>query len=584
MTESNHQLATIFHDLSSMYRFLGGKNPFRAIAYQNAAQAIKGLPEDISFYIKEDSLREIPGIGASLEKDIMEFNERGAIKRYDKIKKRVPHGLMELMDISGFGPQSLKKLYKKFHFETKEEVVKALQDGRVSKLKGFGPRKIENMLRGLKLHKTTESRMPLWNALESGEKIVDLLKTLPGVKKVALAGSLRRRKEMIGDFDILAAVSRSARKNVSAVFTSPKLAKKVLAKGETRASIIVKENGKQADLRMVDESEWGAALQYFTGSKEHNIHLRTVARDKGYKISEYGIFNIHTTKRMAGKTEEDVYSTLRMQFIPPEMREDRGEIDLALHHKIPCLVELKDIRGDLQMHSNWSDGLQTLEEIVAFVQKNFSYEYIAITDHSKSQRVAGGMDEKEFLKQFKAIEKLNAKIGKEFLKSGVEVDILEDGSLDLANEILAQFDWVTASVHSGFRRNNTDRLIKACENPYVHCIGHPTGRILGKREPYPLDIGVLIQAAVKTGTALEINAQPDRMDMNEEFAALARKSGVNIVISTDSHKYNDFYCMQLGVAIARRAWCEAENILNTRTWEDIKHITLKKANKRMIKH
>ena len=576
MTEGNKQLASIFHDLASMYRFLGGENPFRALAYQRASQVIQSLPKDISYYIKDNSLQEIPGIGESLEEDIKEFNESGVIRRFERLKRRVPYGLMELMDIRGFGPQSLKTLYKKLHTETKDEVVKALKDGRVSEIKGFGPKKVENMLRSLKLHKSMEDRMVLWGALQAGDKLVDLLRDVPEVKKVELAGSLRRRKETIGDIDVLAVVSPRDRKKVASYFTGSKLAQKVLANGDTRASILLKENGRQADLRMIDESEWGAALQYFTGSKEHNIHLRKIAREKGYKISEYGVFTVDKNMRIAGKTEKEIYNMLGLQYIPPEMREDRGEVDLALKNKIPDLVELNDIRGDLQMHSNWSDGLQTLDEIVEYVRKNFRYDYIAMTDHSKASRVAGGMDEKGFLKQIKAIKELNKRIGKDFLKAGAEVDILADGSLDLAGELLAQLDWVTASVHSGFTRDNTDRLIKACEHPYVHCIGHPTGRIMGKRDPYKLQVAEVIRAAVKTGTALEINAQPDRMDMNDDLAWEVRKSGVKIVISTDSHKFTDFDFMRLGVDIARRAWCTKENVLNTGTWREVKHFISKK--------
>lgn len=552
------------------------------MAYQRASQTIMGLPEDISYYIEEDSLEEIPGIGASVAHDIMEFNQRGSVRRFETLRKRVPHALIPLMDIAGFGPQSLKKLYKELHLKTQEEVIRALENGRVAQLKGFGPKKIENMLRGLKLHKQVEERMLLWEARQTGEKFLSLLNDVGGIERIELAGSLRRRKETVGDLDILALVEQRDRKKVVESFTSTKVARSVLAKGSTRASIILKENGKQADLRMVDEADWGASLQYFTGSKEHNIHLRTIAKDLGYKINEYGIFQIKNGKRIAGRTEAEIYQTLGMQYIPPEMREDRGEIDLALDNKIPKLVALSDIKGDLQMHSTWSDGLMALEHIVAFVQENFSYEYIAITDHSKSERIAGGMDEKAFMKQMRAIDKLNKERGANFLKAGAEVDILADGSLDLSDEILARLDWVTASIHSGFSHNNTARLLKACENPYVHCIGHPTGRIIGKRDPYPLDFTELIHAAAETGTALEINAQPDRMDLNDELAAEVRKSGVMLVISTDSHKYTDFYTMELGVDIARRAWCTPENILNTRSWREVERMLSKKRRLKVV--
>jgi DNA polymerase (family X) len=426
------------------------------------------------------------------------------------------------------------------------------------------------------LHKSVEDRMLLWEALQNGEEVVTLLKELPEVKQIELAGSLRRKKETIGDMDILIAAAPNQWKKIANYFTSSKVSSKTLVKGETRASIITKKSGRQADLRIVAEDEWGSALQYFTGSKEHNIHLRTVAKNKGYKISEYGIFSIKDGKRIASKTEEEIYSTLGMQFIPVEMREDKGEIEMAIQHKIPKLIELEDIKGDLQMHSNWSDGLQTLDEIATYVTKSFKYDYIAITDHTKSSRVAGGMDEKEFLKQINTIKKLNERLGRDFVKAGAEVDIRADGTLDLSDEILGQLDWVTASIHAGFSHDNTDRLIKACQNQYVHCIGHPTGRLIGKRDPYPVVIDKVIEAAKENNTALEINAQPDRLDLNDELANLARKADVKLVISTDSHKPTDFHFMSVGVSVARRAWCTSDNILNTNSWESLQQKISKK--------
>jgi DNA polymerase (family X) len=568
MTEQNKKLSHILNDIASMYRFLGGENPFRALAYKKAAQAIEGLPEDMSVYDKQGTLDDIPGVGESILKDIQEFLKTKSISRFEKLKRKVPFELMELMEIRGFGPESLKKMYKELHLETKEEVVGALQDGSIKKLKGFGDKKVDGMLRSLKLHKTIEDRMLLWDAIQEGEKLVARLKAIDAVKKIELAGSLRRRKETVGDFDLLVAATKANRKKIADIFTSSEMATKVLSKGETKCSILLNGN-RQADLRIVDEQEWGAALQYFTGSKEHNIHLRTIARTKGFKISEYGVFSIKSDKRVAGKTEEEIYDTLGMSCMPPEMREDKGEIELAQHHKVPMLVELKDIKGDLQMHSTGSDGLQTLDEIVTYVRQHFNYEYIAITDHTQSSRVAGGMKEKDFLKQIATIKEVNLKLGNDFVKAGAEVDILADGSLDLSDEILEQLDWVTASIHSGFAHDNTERLIQACRNPFVHCIGHPTGRLIGKREPYSVSIERLIEVAKETGTALEINAQADRMDLNDELAFRARKAGVKLVISTDSHKPTDFHFMQLGVFLARRAWCKAGEILNTLSWREV---------------
>jgi DNA polymerase (family 10) len=579
MSKRNEELARIFHTMADIYRLLGN-NKFRAIAYQNASNVIDGLPEDISFYVKTDTLDDVPGIGKTLEANIREYLKKGRIERFEKLSRKVPLGLIELMNINGFGPQSLRIIHEKLKLETKDEVISALQDGRIEKLKGFGPKKVENLLRALKLHKTVEDRMLLIAALRAGNEMISELKTLSEVKKVELAGSLRRKKETIGDIDILVAAASADRKPVINLFTSSRMASKVLARGETKASIISRSIKRQVDLRIVKESEWGSALQYFTGSKEHNIHLRTIAKNKGFKISEYGIFNLKDEKRVAGKTEDEIYETLGMQWMPPEMREDRGEIELARAHHIPTLIDLKNIRGDLQMHSDWSDGLQTLDDMVKFVRENFHYEYIAITDHSQSSRIAGGMDEKGFLKQLTAVKELNENLGMDFLKAGAEVDILPDGSLDLSDEVLEQLDWVTASIHSGFRKDNTDRIIKACEHPLVHCIGHPTGRLIGKREAYTFSFEEVIKAALHSGTALEINAQPDRMDLNDEMAFEAREQGVKLVISTDSHKPTDYYFMELGIYVARRAWCKPSDILNTCAWSDLQKFASKK-RKRM---
>jgi DNA polymerase (family 10) len=493
----------------------------------------------------------------------------GKIKLYEQLKKSVPIELMDLMEIKGFGPQSLKQIHKQLKISTKDELFKALEDGTITKLKGFGQKKAANMLEGIKLHKTIEERMLLWDALEAGENIVQWMKKIPEVIHVELAGSLRRGKETIGDIDILASGDENNRKKIVDHFTSKEIAKQILAQGDTKASIVLKNSGRQADLRIVNEDEWGSALQYFTGSKEHNIHLRTIAKEQGFKISEYGIFSIKSNKKIAGKTEEEIYRTLGFQMMPPEMREDIGEIKLASKNKIPKLVSLKDIKGDLHIHSTWSDGLNTIEEIVNHVRKFFSYQYIVITDHSKSSRIAKGLDEKQILKQVKEIEELNEKLGENFVKTGLEVDILPDGKLDISDEILSRLNWVSASIHSNFNQDNTDRIIRACENPCVNCISHPTGRLIGVREPYLINIEQIIETAKHSNTALEINSQPNRMDLNDELSALVREEEVKIVINTDSHSLDNFNFMKLGVIIARRAWCTPANILNTKSWGEI---------------
>ncbi len=581
MTPTNRALARIFKEMGDIYTFNDGANHFRASAYLRAARVLAGLEEDVSRFTEPGALENLPGIGESIAEKIREYLETGKIVQYEALKESVPHELLDLLDIKGFGPQSIKAISSALGIRTRAGIVKALQDGSISRLKGFGEKKVENMLKGLKLHKTLEERMLLWDALELGEGIVRLLSRLPEVQKVELAGSLRRAKETIGDIDILVAAEDRHRTKIVDYFTGLGNIKSVLAKGETKVSAILKEQLRQVDIRLVHPDEWGAALQYFTGSKEHNIHLRSLAREKGLKISEYGVFRLRDNKRLGGAREEDVYRAMDMAWIPPEMREDRGELDLAAQNRIPRLVELEDIRGDLQMHTQWSDGMHTIEEIVRYVKKNLDYDYIVLTDHSKSSRIAHGMAENQFLEQLQAIRDVNAKLGREFVKAGAEVDILPDGSLDLSDELLSQLDIAVAAIHTAFSRDNTDRLIRACENPYISIIGHPTGRLIGARDVYPVNMRRVIEAAAETGTALEINAQPNRMDLNDEWAHLAREKGVKLVISTDMHLLSNFRYMKLGVLLARRAWCTPDDVLNTWKWKEVRAFVQRK---RMAAH
>lgn len=574
--ENNKKIAKIFSEMSSIYKYLGGDNRFRAIAYGKAAKVINAMQEDIAEYKTNQSSEKHSGIGEGMKEKIDEFLKTGKIEKYEVLKKSVPFELLDVLSIKSFGPQTLKKIHNELNISNKQGIIDALNNGSIAKIKGFGQKKVNNMILGLKLHKTIEDRMLLWDALEIGEKIVDKIKLFPEVKQIELAGSLRRRKETIGDIDILIACEEKHRNKIITFISSKEFAQKIVAKGDTKVSVILNGIDKQVDYRIVNEDEWGTALQYFTGSKEHNIHLRTIAKDRGFKLSEYGLFSINSGAKINTKTEEDIYRSLNFQYMPPEMREDRGEIELASQNKIPELISLEDIRGDLQMHSNWSDGINTIDEIVKYIKRKFSYEYIVITDHSKSSPIANGMDEKKLLKQISAIKEINKKLGENFVKTGLEVDILSDGTLDISNEILAQLDWVTASIHSNFNKENTQRIIRACENPYVSCIGHPTGRLIGLREPYKLDFKSILETAKETNTALEINAQPERMDLNDELATLARKKGVPLVISTDSHSLNNFNYMKLGVYIARRAWCQKSDILNTKSWNEIEIFLNKK--------
>lgn len=548
-------------DMSNIYRYLGAAERFRSTAYAKAAQSIDGLKEDVTTYLSQQTTEDIPGIGESIAEKIGEYVKTGKIRKYEELKRKVPLELLELMNVSGFGPQTLKQIHRELKISTKEALIKAIEDGRISRLKGFGPKKVENMKRGLKLQKQASERMPLWKAMQIGERIVNQLRVLEEIREIELAGSIRRGKETIGDIDILIACDPAHRRKVIEFFTRVPDVKVVLAKGETKASILIKERNVQVDLRVINDQEWGAALLYFTGSKEHNIYLRTLAREKGLKISEYGVFDASSQKRLAGKNEKEIYDLFGLQFIPPELREMRDEFELAAKRKIPRLIELEDIKGDMQMHSTWSDGSMDIEPLARFVMKNYPYEFIVLTDHSKSSRIAHGMDEREFLKEIREIERINKKLGKNYILKGVEVDILADGSLDLKDDLLRKMDWVCASIHSGFTKDNTERLVKACQHPLVHCIGHPTGRLIGKREPYKADWEEVFKAAAKAGTAMEINAQPDRMDLKDELARQAVEAGVKLTISTDSHTAAQFAFMKLGVLVARRAGCKKGNVL-----------------------
>lgn len=572
----NESLSRIFHDMAALYRYLGNEERFRALAYDKASRVMAALPDDVSVYAGQNKLEDIPGIGEGIHGKIEEYLNTGKIAKYEELKKAVPYEIMELMEVTGFGPQSLKKIHSELDINTQKELINALHDGRIEKIKGFGRKKVENMLRGLKIHKVVEDRMLLWDALQIGEGIVEKLQKLPEVKACELAGSLRRKKETIGDVDVLVSCSDRDRKKIVDYFTKPAIAATILAKGDTKASIIEENSGRQVDLRLVNENEWGSALQYFTGSKEHNIHLRTIAREKGYKISEYGIFTIKNEKWVAGKTEEEIYKILGFQIMPPEMREDKGEIELSMKGKIPRLISLGEIKGDMHLHSTWSDGARSIDEMVSYARKNLPYDYIVITDHSKSTRVAGGMDDKQVLKQIKEIDRVNKKMNSRYLKKGIEVDILPDGRLDLSDEVLSQLDWVVASIHSNFKQDNTDRIIRACNNKNVSCIGHPTGRLIGSRDPYKVNMEAVYDAAKETGTVLEINSQPQRMDLNDSMVMGAREKGIMFAITTDSHDLGQFAYMKLGIAIARRGWCTAENIINTRSWDMVKKFTDRK--------
>lgn len=568
----NRELARILNRIADFLE-LKGELVYKINAYRKAARVIESLTEDIEDIYKEGRIYEIPGVGERIAKKIREFIETGTISKYEELKREFPEELVVLLDVPNLGPKTLKLAYEKLGVKSLDDLKRVLEDGSLASLPGMGPKKIENIKRGLALYLKGSDRMLLGEALSLAEYVVESLKGV--CEKVSYAGSLRRMKETVGDIDILAVGDR---RKVIDKFASLDRVTEVLARGDTKASVLMDD--RQIDLRVVESDQWGSALQYFTGSKEHNVHLRELAKEKGFKINEYGVFRLSDGERVAGETEESVYGVLGLSYIPPELREDRGEIEAAMKGELPRLVDYGDIRGDLHVHSNWSDGSASLEELAEEAVR-LGYSYLAVTDHSKSMKIAHGLDEERLLKQVEAVKELNRRFKGFRLLSGVEVDILPDGSLDISDEVLRELDWVVASVHSRFNEDATERLIAAIRNPYVTCIGHPSGRIIFQREAYPVDWDRVFEAAAETGTALEINAHEDRLDLNDVLARKAVKEyGVELAVGTDAHHPGQLWMMRLGVGVARRAWLTKDDVVNAWSYRKLKAFINKKRRRR----
>jgi DNA polymerase (family 10) len=561
----NKELANLFEKMADILEFKG-ENPFKISAYRKASRIIGDLTQDIEEITEKGDLKNIPGIGEGMAQKIVEYLKTGKVSKFEEVRKGVPEELIAIMDIPGMGPKTLSMLHKEKGISNLSQLEKALEDRSLLGLFGMGEKKIENIKRGIQLLKQSKGRMNLGIAFPIAKRIVETLRQKTGSKKIEWAGSLRRMKENIGDIDILAA--GPDKKKIFQIFTHLSEIKEVLASGETKASVIV-EGGTQVDLRVVEEDSYGAALQYFTGSKGHNIHLRGIAKAKGIKINEYGVFK--GKKKIAGKDEKDVYRSLGMDWIEPELREDRGEIEASQKGRLPKLVQESEIKGDLHLHSKWSDGASSIEEIARAAQ-NRGYQYVAICDHSKSLKIAHGLDESRLMKQREEIDRINEKLkGFQILK-GTEVDILADGKLDFPEKILEKLDIVVAAIHSGFKQEKekmTKRIVRALENPYVHILAHPSGRLLGARDPYEIEIEELMEAAKKYGKALEINAYFERLDLDDIHCRKAKEMGIRVGIGTDAHHLDQMWMMSLGVAVARRGWLEAKDVLNTLSLKEI---------------
>lgn len=558
----NQEFANIFWDMAEFLE-LKEDNPFKIRAYRKVAQNIESLSKSIDEIYAQggiSALLKIPGIGEHIAKKIEEQIKTGKISAYQKLLKAFPKGFLDLVNIQGMGPKTALLLYKKFKIDSPAKLEKAAKAGKLQGVPGMGVKKEENILRGIDLKKKSRGRFLLDDATAHAELIVEQLKKLKEVKKILPCGSLRRGKETVGDIDILVVSDKPTK--IMDTFTKLSAVKDILAKGSTKSSVILKNN-MQADLRVVEEKSFGAAAHYFTGCKAHNIHIRKLAQQKGWKVSEYGIFRGNT--QIGGTKEEEMFSKFGFQYIPPELREASGEFEAAKAGKIPKLIEEKNIKGDLHLHTRATDGANTIEQM-ALAAKALGYEYIAITDHTESTRIAGGLTEKEVLAHIKKIKAANKKIKGIEILAGAEVDILPDGKLDYPDEILKQMDIVIAAIHSRFKtpkQEMTQRITKALENKYVNILAHPTGRLINEREAYEVDMEKVLQAAKKNNVAIELNTHPKRLDLTDVNCRRAKELGVKIVINTDAHSIDQLELMKYGVITARRGWLEAKNVINT---------------------
>ncbi len=565
----NQEIARIFNEIADLLE-IKGDNPFRIRAYRRAALNIEGISTSIENLTKEEMLK-IPGIGQDLSDKIENYIKTGHIPILEDLKSEIPEGLLRIMAVPGVGPKTAKMLYDKLDIKDIEDLERLATEHKLSTLPGIKSKTEENILKGIEMLKRGRERQPIGKVLPLANEIIEYLKKKSPISKINLAGSLRRWKDTIKDIDILASLASSRDPiSVMSLFAEMPNVKEVLSKGTTRSSVIIKE-GIQVDLRLVDADSYGSALAYFTGSKNHNIKLREMAVKKGLKINEYGIFTEKDNKKLGGKNEEDIYRILGLPYIEPELREDTGEIEAAMDGRLPQLISLEDIQGDLHVHSQWSDGSHTFEELVE-AAKSRGYSYFAITDHSKGLGVARGLTEERLMEQVNEVNALNKRLKGFRILQGIEVDIKSNGSLDFDDEILKMLDIVIASIHSGFKQSRdqiTSRLIAAIKNPYVNIIAHPTGRLIGERDAYEIDIEDVMNAAREAGTAFEINAYPARLDFNDIYAKKAKELSIPLVISTDAHIITNMDYMKYGVSIARRSWLQKDDVLNTLSIEKL---------------
>lgn len=576
----NVEIARVLNEYADLLDIKGG-NAFRVRSYRKAAQAVEGLSRPLGQMIEDgEDLTAIPGIGASMAEHLGEIVETGRYRALEKLKKELPGSLASLMHLEHLGPKKAKQLHDELGVSSIEELQKALAQGKIQRLRGFGKTSADKLRRAIRSQAQRGQRIRLADADQLMQPLLDHLRKTKGIQKLEVAGSYRRRKETVGDVDVLVACRTP--KAVMKRFTSYPKVEEVEMAGTTRGTVVL-TSGLKVDLRVVPRKSYGAALHYFTGSKAHNVAVRKLGVERGLKINEYGIFRVpkgkkadkageREGKRIAGEKEQDVFEHVKMAWVAPELREDRGEIEAARKDRLPKLLTLEDIRGNLHMHSKWTDGGHSIEEM-ARACKELGYDYCAITDHSRSTRIAGGLDAKEFRKQWQEIEEVRGRLKGITLLAGVELDILPDGSLDLSDDVLERMDVIVGSIHSHFtlsKARMTRRIVRAIEHPLVDIIGHPTERQINERDPFDVDLEEVFHAAKEHDVALELNAQPKRLDLSDVYVHRAKELGVKVAINSDAHSTDQLHFMRYGVDQARRGWLERKDVVNALTLKQLR--------------
>jgi DNA polymerase (family 10) len=563
---ANAEVAAILYEIGEILTIKDDR--FRSRAYMLAAQRITSLTEDIKKVKDRGELDKIPGVGKSIAATITEVLDTGESKVLEELRESLPPGVRQLMELEGVGPKNAMRLVEELKLSSIDDLEKAAKEGKVRELKGFGEKKEQNILQSISDYRNRQTRFLLGAIMPVVDDILAWMRESPAVLRADVAGSYRRRRETIGDLDLL--VASNDPEEASKRFVGMPPVERVVSHGSTKSTVFLKGH-LQVDCRVVPPEAYGAALQYFTGSKDHNVKLRTIGVKLGCKLNEYGLFRREDDRLVASETEKEIYSALGMDYVEPELRENRGEIEAAMEHKLPKLIELSEVKGDLHCHSNWSEGTMAIKEVVEKA-KGLGLSYVAITDHSKSLGIAHGLDEKRLKEQGKEIEAINDELEDFTVVKGIECDIKADGSMDLSNSSLADLDIVVASIHSGFKNDEetmTNRVISAIHNEHVDIIGHPTGRIIQKRKPYPLNLDKVIDEAAAQHVSLEINAYPERLDLDDVSSRKTMEAGALVSIGTDAHALNQMEFLPLGVSVARRGWLTAKDVANTRTANEL---------------